>query len=148
MSTVDPPVKPAWPKVDFANAASRHANTLVEQSVHEAQKLAGAVDRGNAVLASTPLTTIDTTHPHVNSSSSVAPQLNKRALGWLKFMWRKSTTPDDWSGSGEPHEWWDRYTGGPMTNFPRFDLVESAYALVLMADKTPAWREVLFCLTS
>jgi len=29
-----------------------------------------------------------------------------------------------------------------MTNFPRFDLQESAYAMALMADRTPAWREV------
>lgn len=29
-----------------------------------------------------------------------------------------------------------------MTNFPRFDLQESSYAILLMADRTPAWREV------
>ena len=29
-----------------------------------------------------------------------------------------------------------------MTNFPRFDLQESSYALAMMADVTPAWREV------
>ena len=29
-----------------------------------------------------------------------------------------------------------------MTNFPRFDLQESSYAMALMADRTPAWREV------
>ena len=29
-----------------------------------------------------------------------------------------------------------------MTNFPRFDLQESCYAVLLMADRTPAWREV------
>ena len=29
-----------------------------------------------------------------------------------------------------------------MLSFPRFDLSESTYALLLMARKTPAWREV------
>ena len=29
-----------------------------------------------------------------------------------------------------------------MCSFPRFDLQESSYAIGLMADKTPAWREV------
>lgn len=70
------------------------------------------------------------------------PQLNARAQGWLKFMHRKATTPDDWSSTGQPRSWWDRYSTPPMTNFPRFDLADSAYAVALMADKTPAWREV------
>ena len=29
-----------------------------------------------------------------------------------------------------------------MLSFPRFDLSESSYALGIMADLTPAWREV------
>ena len=29
-----------------------------------------------------------------------------------------------------------------MLSFPRFDLSESSYALLLLADATPAWREV------
>lgn len=29
-----------------------------------------------------------------------------------------------------------------MSNFPRFDLHESSYAVALMSDRTPAWREV------
>ena len=69
-------------------------------------------------------------------------QLNARARGWLRFLWRKATTPDDWSEDGEPHPWWDRYSTAPMMNFPRFDLGESSYALGVMADMTPAWREV------
>ncbi len=69
-------------------------------------------------------------------------ELSPRARGWLKYLWRKATTPDDWSESGEPHPWWDRYSTPPMTNFPRFDLSESSYALAMMADVTPAWREV------
>ena len=30
----------------------------------------------------------------------------------------------------------------PMLSFPRFDLSESSYALLLMGRRTPAWREV------
>ena len=68
--------------------------------------------------------------------------LNERARGWLRHVWRKATTPDDWSSAGEPNKWWDRYSTPPMLNFPRFDLSESSYPLALMADITPAWREV------
>ena len=39
--------------------------------------------------------------------SNPAPELNARARGWLQFLWRKATTPDDWSESGTPHPWWD-----------------------------------------
>jgi hypothetical protein len=69
-------------------------------------------------------------------------RLNERARGWLRHLWRKATTPDDWSRGGEPHAWWDRKSVAPMLSFPRFDLSESAYGLLLMADATPAWREV------
>ena len=30
----------------------------------------------------------------------------------------------------------------PLTSWPRFDLIESAYAIALLADLTPAWREL------
>ena len=70
------------------------------------------------------------------------PELNARAQGWLKFVHRKATTSDDWSSAGQPRSWWDQYSTPPMTNFPRFDLADSTYAVALMADKTPAWREV------
>ena len=69
-------------------------------------------------------------------------QLNDRARGWLKHLWTKSTTPDDWSSSGEPHAWWDRYSSAPVQDFARFDLSESSYAVAAMAQVTPAWREV------
>ena len=71
-----------------------------------------------------------------------APHLNERAVGWLRHLHRKATTPDDWSEDGKPHEWWDAYSTEPMLSFPRFDLSESSYALGIMADQTPAWREV------
>jgi hypothetical protein len=70
------------------------------------------------------------------------PELNDRAQGWLRHLWRKATTADDWSPDGKPREWWDQYSTPPMLSFPRFDLSESGYGLALMADVTPAWREV------
>ncbi len=71
-----------------------------------------------------------------------AASLNDRARGWLRFTWEKATTPDDWTSAGEPLPWWDRASTAPMCAFPRFDLGESAYPLLLMAALTPAWREV------
>ena len=73
---------------------------------------------------------------------SSQPKLNKRAQGWLNFLYQKATTSDDWSENGTPHEWWDKTSTAPMCSFPRFDLQESTYAIGLMADRTPAWREV------
>jgi hypothetical protein len=75
-------------------------------------------------------------------SPSPFPTLNRRACGWLLFLWEKATTPDDWSSSGVPHQWWDVYTNPGITSYGRFDLQVSSYALLLMADQTPAWREV------
>ena len=70
------------------------------------------------------------------------PGLNMRGAGWLRFLWEKATTRDDWSSSGIPHPWWDRYTAPVVLSYGRFDLSYSAYSLLIMADKTPAWREV------
>ncbi|MFG2044903.1 hypothetical protein [Dactylosporangium sp. NPDC048998] len=67
--------------------------------------------------------------------------MNDRTLGWLRFMWDKATTPDDWSDLGEPHPWWDRYSAPPMCVFPRFDVAYMGYVLPLMLEATPAWRE-------
>ena len=69
-------------------------------------------------------------------------ELNNRAQGWLNFLYQKATTPDDWSEDGSPNEWWDQISTAPMCAFPRFDLQESTYAIGLMADRTPAWREI------
>ena len=71
-----------------------------------------------------------------------ADGLSERARGWLRFIWDKATTADDWSSGGEPHPWWDRVSTPPMCAFPRFDLWDTSYALPLMAEATPAWREV------
>ena len=69
------------------------------------------------------------------------PELNDRALGWLQFLWEKSTTRDNWSRWGVPHPWWDQYSVPGVTSYPRFDLQYSTYAILMMADQTPAWRE-------
>jgi hypothetical protein len=71
-----------------------------------------------------------------------APRLKPEVRGWLRHLWRKALTPDDWSRSGAPHSWWDGKSLPPMLSFPRFDLSESSYAFLLLARKTPAWREV------
>jgi hypothetical protein len=89
---------------------------------------------GTAARRRTPTNTFET--------STVAEGLNDRALGWLRFMWDKATTDDDWSDQGEPHAWWDRYSEPPMCAFPRFDLAEMSYALPMMLEATPHWREV------
>jgi len=68
--------------------------------------------------------------------------VSDRTRGWLRFIWDKATTEDDWSINGTPHEWWDRDSTPPMCTFPRFDLSETAYILPVLADQTPAWREV------
>ncbi len=69
------------------------------------------------------------------------PSLSQRSVGWLRFLWEKATTTDDWSSAGVPHPWWDRYTAPVVLSYGRFDLSYSGYGLLLMADQTPAWRE-------
>lgn len=68
--------------------------------------------------------------------------LSDRSLGWLRYLYRKAHTPDDWSRGGRPHPHWDDRSDEPMASWHRFDLVDSSYAVALMAQRTPAWREV------
>jgi hypothetical protein len=70
------------------------------------------------------------------------PTLDERSVGWLRYLHRKATTPDSWEKDGEPHEHWDDTSDPPMLCWHRFDLIDSTYAVALMADITPAWREV------
>ncbi|HEV7733520.1 MAG TPA: hypothetical protein VGR62_15240 [Candidatus Binatia bacterium] len=70
-----------------------------------------------------------------------APRLKPEVRGWLRHLWRKAMTPDDWSRAGRPHPWWDDRSLAPMLSFARFDLSESSYGLLLLGRKTPAWRE-------
>lgn len=68
-------------------------------------------------------------------------KLDDRSLGWLRYLYRKAHTSDNWDAGGRPHPHWDNITGEPMTSWHRFDLVDSSYAVALMSDRTPAWRE-------
>ena len=67
---------------------------------------------------------------------------SERSRGWLRYLYRKATTPDNWDKDGEAHPHWDAYTREPTASWARMDLRESSHAMVLMADTTPAWREV------
>lgn len=70
------------------------------------------------------------------------PSLSERSIGWLRYLYRKATTPDSWDRDGRPHPHWDDRSDAPMLSWARFDLIDSTYAVALMADVTPAWREV------
>ena len=69
------------------------------------------------------------------------PALSDRSHGWLRYLRRKVATPDDWTRHGHPHPHWDDRSDPPMASWHRFDLVDSSYAVGLMARTTPAWRE-------
>jgi hypothetical protein len=70
------------------------------------------------------------------------PMLSERSRGWLKYLHRKVNTPDDWDRGGHPSQMWDDQSTPPMLCFARFDLIDSSYAMALMAETTPAWRQV------
>ena len=80
--------------------------------------------------------------PLPEPAASPFPTMNRRSLGWLRLLWEKAVTRDDWSSDGVPHPWWDRYTFPVVLSYGRFDLSYSAYGILMMADQTPAWREV------
>ena len=46
------------------------------------------------------------------------PELNQRAQGWLNFLYRKATTPDDWSDDGNPNDY------HPQTNLSLIQISE------------------------
>jgi hypothetical protein len=68
--------------------------------------------------------------------------LTERNVGWLRYLYRKATTADSWEREDRPHGHWDNRSDPPMLCWRRFDLIDSTYAVALMADRTPAWREV------
>jgi len=109
----------------LAGAAALPPGVLAESPEALAQQTAGAVQPALALRNVSPY-----------------PGLTPRGAGWLRFLWQKATTRDDWSSNGVPHPWWDRYTLPVVLSYGRFDLSFSAYGLLLMADQTPAWREV------
>lgn len=70
------------------------------------------------------------------------PTTSDRGRGWLRYLFRKATTPDNWEKDGTPHPHWDGISNEPTLSWHRFDLIDSCYAVALMADQTPAWRVV------
>ncbi len=70
------------------------------------------------------------------------PATSDRSRGWLRYLYRKATTPDNWDKDGKPHPHWDGKSGEPRRSWHRFDLQDSSHAVAIMADVTPAWREV------
>ena len=70
------------------------------------------------------------------------PATSDRDRGWLRYLYRKATTPDNWDKNGQPSEHWDDITGAPRRSWHRWDLLASSFAVALMAGRTPAWREV------
>lgn len=100
------------------------------------QDLTAAAAMGQAAASARPTT------PLPEPAASSFPLLNQRTLGWLRFLWEKAVTIDDWTSNGVPHPWWDRYTAPVVLSYGRFDLSFSAYGVLMMADQTPAWREV------
>jgi hypothetical protein len=78
----------------------------------------------------------------MSSERARPPVLSERARGWLRFLHRKAHVDDCWDRGGQPSALWDATSNPPMLSFPRFDLLDSSYAAAMMADVTPAWREV------
>ena len=35
------------------------------------------------------------------------PAISDRSRGWLRYMYRKATTEDNWDKEGHPHPHWD-----------------------------------------
>ena len=99
---------------------------------------------GAAALSSSPLVSgamaeaAQTRQPLETTPRSAFPTLNGRTRGWLRFLWEKTTTEDDWGAHGVPHPWWDRYTVPVVLSYGRFDLSYSTYALLMMAGRPDA----------
>ena len=86
--------------------------------------------------------TTNLTEHAVDRAATAPTRLSDRDLGWLRYLHRKATTSDSWDREGHPHEHWDNTSTPPMLCWYRFDLIDSTYAVAMMADITPAWREV------
>ena len=76
------------------------------------------------------------------ASSQGAPSIPPQLLGWLRVIHEKASLRDDWSRAGTPDERWDSYSTVPLLSWPRFDLIDTSYAIAVLSDLTPAWREL------
>lgn len=71
------------------------------------------------------------------------PTLTDEAMGWLAYSNRRTSTLGGKWGKGDAvHASWDNKTGTPIDNYYRYDLTFSTFAIAMMAEHTPAWREV------
>jgi len=130
------------PGVKVDSAAYAHAHSLPAMSNREMEKFGLAMLKGimkEVFWNMNPLLRFSPEPP----AKPPDVGLSQRARGWLKYLYEKATeeTLVAWSEEGDPSLKWDRWSMGPMCSFPRFDLHESAYAVALMADALPAWRE-------
>ncbi|WP_399896443.1 hypothetical protein ACGH7X_41395 [Streptomyces sp. BBFR51] len=81
----------------------------------------------------------------VRSSREIVPgvpSLSDEAIGWLAHLNRKVDFGGTWTIEDTPHESWDDRSFTPFGNFARYDLTWSQWSLALMAETTPAWREI------
>lgn len=81
----------------------------------------------------------------VRSSAEVVPgkpYLTDEAIGWLAHLYQKVGFGGTWTKSDRPHPSWDDRSFSPMGTYPRYDLTWAQWALGLMIDATPAWRDV------
>lgn len=83
----------------------------------------------------------------VNSMREITPgipALTDEAMGWLAYSHRRTTVlaAGKWGKDDQVHKSWDNFTGDPIDNYYRYDLTFSTFAIALMAEHTPAWREV------
>jgi len=80
----------------------------------------------------------------VRSMSDIVPGkpvLTDEAMGWLAYLNRRVDFGGTWYKDDAPHASWDNLTGAPIGNYYRYDLTYLTFAIGLMADQTPAWRE-------
>ncbi len=69
------------------------------------------------------------------------PLLTDEALGWLAYLDAKTAFNATWFKDDAVHPSWDNLTGAPIGVYHRYDLSYATWALGLMAENTPAWRE-------
>ncbi len=68
--------------------------------------------------------------------------LSERSLGWLRMLHRRTHRPDDSLGAGPSTlQAEDRSAATASVRSHQLDLVDSGFALGLMAHRTPAWTE-------
>ena len=95
------------------------------KTVSTAAGAAGMVGIGADALAATAMSqdaAAAAPSPLPEPAASPFPTMNRRSLGWLRLLWEKAVTQDDWGSNGVPHPWWDRYTNPVVLSYGRFDI--------------------------